>query len=64
MLSETGEVVTNSGQADLAESEIRDAAEALAAREEFSADGVNETEFAEAIERGIETLRSIVEGGE
>jgi len=64
VLSETGEVINNSGHAELAESEIRDAAEALAAREELSADGVNETEFAEAIERGIETLRGIVEGGE
>ncbi len=64
VLSETGEVVNNSGHAELAESEIRDAAEALTAREDLSADGVSETEFARAIERGIETLRGIVEGGE
>jgi len=61
VLSETGEVVNSSGHALLAESEIRDAAEALAARENLSADGVTETEFTEAIERGIETLRGILE---
>lgn len=64
VLSETGEIINNSGQAGLAEQEIRDAAEALAARQNLSADGVSETEFAQAIERGIETLRSIVERGE
>lgn len=61
VLSETGEIINNSDHAGLAEQEIRDAAEALAAREDLSADGVSETEFAQAIERGIETLRSIVE---
>lgn len=60
VLTETGEVVNNSDHAGVAEQEIRDAAEALAAREQISADGVSETEFASAIERGIETLRTIV----
>ena len=64
VLSETGEIINNSQHARLAEQEIRDAAEALAAREDLSADGVSETQFAEAIERGIEALRGIVEGGE
>jgi len=64
VLSETGDVVNSSARAELAESEIRDAAEALAGREDFSADGVNETDFAAAIERGIETLRGIVEASD
>lgn len=64
VLSETGDVVNSSTQAELAESEIRDAAEALAAREDFSADGVNETDFAAAIERGIEILRGILEASD
>ena len=61
VLSETGEITNKSDHSELAEQEIRDAAEALAAREELPAAGVSETEFAAAIERGIETLRGIVE---
>ena len=64
VLSEAGEVINGSNHAALTEQEIRDAAEALAAREDLSADGVSETEFAEALERGIETLRDIVKGGD
>lgn len=62
VLSESGEIVNNSANAGLAESEIRDAAEALAERATFSVDGVTEAEFTEAIESGIETLRSILDG--
>ena len=59
--SETGTIVNNSEHASVTEQEIQDAAEALAAREELSPDGVSEVELADAIERGIETLRGILE---
>jgi hypothetical protein len=61
-LSETGEVINNSDFADLAENEVRDAAEALAARPALSVNGVTEAEFTQAIEDGIETLRDIYKG--
>lgn len=63
VLSETGELVSKSEHAGLAESEIRDAAEAIVAREEIPAEGVSEAGFTGAIERGIETLRGILDGG-
>lgn len=63
VLSESGEIVNNSANADFAEGEIRDAAEALADRATFSVDGVTEAEFTDAIESGIETLRDILNGG-
>jgi len=63
VLSESGEIINNSDHAGVAEQEVRDAAEALAARAELSSTGASETEFADAIERGIETLRAIVEAG-
>ncbi|MGA8352890.1 MAG: hypothetical protein WB698_01825 [Solirubrobacteraceae bacterium] len=62
LLSETGELVNNSNYADLAESEVRDAADALASRASLSVDGVTDEQFTQAIENGIETLRSIYEG--
>jgi hypothetical protein len=63
ILSETGEVINGSDYAMPAESAIRDAAEALAARATLSINGVTETEFARAIEEGIETLHIITGGG-
>lgn len=60
-LSETGVVVNNSEHSGIAEQEVRDAADALAARTDLSADGIDEVELANAIERGIETLREILE---
>jgi hypothetical protein len=60
-LSETGEQVNNSNHADRAESEVRDAAEALAGRPALSVTGVTEAEFTQAIEDGIEALRAIYE---
>ncbi len=63
ILSEAGEVINNSDYAMLAESEVRDAAEALAAQATLSVGGVTEAEFAQAIEGGIETLHDILEGG-
>jgi len=60
VLSETGKILSKSGQAQLAEGEIRDAAEAIVAREDIPAEGVSEAQFTDAIERGIETLRGIL----
>jgi hypothetical protein len=60
-LSETGEEVNNSNHAELAESEVRDAAEALAERPTLSVAEVTEAEFTQAIEDGIEALRAIYE---
>jgi hypothetical protein len=62
-LSETGQLVNESEHAEVAESDIRDAAEALAARAQLSSAGVTEDEFTRAIEDGIEALREILEGG-
>lgn len=60
LLSETGTLLSQTDRADLAERDIRDAAEALAQRP-LSLDGATEAEFARAIEEGIETLRAILE---
>lgn len=48
--------------AELAESEIREAAEVLAERAELSVGGVTEEEFSRAVEDGIDTLRRITQG--
>lgn len=65
--SETGELIRQGQRpawaTQVAESEIRDAAEVLAERATFSVNGVTEDEFARAIEQGVETLRSIMGGG-
>ena len=58
-LVETGEITNQHDQGEVAESEIRDAAEALADRATLSVEGVTEAEFTSAIESGIETLRKI-----
>lgn len=63
VLSESGSIVNESEHADVAEHEIRDAAEALAARAELSADGATEAEFTRAIEQGIDALRAILDEG-
>jgi hypothetical protein len=64
--SETGEMLRQGKQPgwanEIAEHELREAAEALAARADLSVDGVTENEFASAIENGIETLRRILGG--
>jgi hypothetical protein len=62
-LTENGEIINNSDYADIAETDVRDAAEALAARADLSVDGVTEDQFTQAIERGIETLRDIYGDG-
>jgi hypothetical protein len=64
--SETGELLRDGKRpawaTELAESELRDAADALAQRATLSVDGVSADEFAAAIETGIETLRQILGG--
>jgi hypothetical protein len=60
VLSETGQIVNESEHAAVAEADIRDAADALAARAELSSTGATEDEFARAIEQGIEALREIL----
>jgi hypothetical protein len=62
VLVETGERADQHDQGELAESEIRDAAEALADRATLSISGATEAEFTTAIESGIETLRKIKGG--
>lgn len=60
-LVETANEASHHANGDLLESEVREAAEALAASVPLSMDGTTEDEFAAAIESGIETLRTIME---
>jgi hypothetical protein len=62
--SETGELFDESNRSDVSEQDILDAAEALAARAQLSADGASEDDFSRAIEQGIEALRNILDGGD
>lgn len=62
LLVESGDLVNGSDQADIAESDIRDAAEAIAAQATLSVDGATEDEISRAVEAGLETLRHIVAG--
>lgn len=62
LLVESGDLVNGSEQADVAESDIRDAAEAIAAQATLSVDGATEDELARAVESGLGTLRGIVRG--
>lgn len=62
LLVESGDLVNGHDQADLAESDIRDAAEAMAAQATLSVDGATEDEISRAVETGLETLRGIVRG--
>jgi hypothetical protein len=62
VLSEAGKLINSSDRAGMAETEVRDAAEALAGRATLSATGATEGEIGKAIEQGIETLRSIYGG--
>lgn len=62
LLVETGDLVNGHEQADIAESDIRDAAEAMAAQATLSVGGATEDEIARAVEGGLETLRGIVGG--
>lgn len=60
-LVETADEASRHANGELLESEVREVAEALAARVPLSVDGTTEDEFAAAIESGIETLRTIRE---
>lgn len=64
LLVETGELINTSNHADRIESDIRDAAEALAAQATLSAEGASEAELSQAVENGLETIRGIVKGGD
>lgn len=63
LLVESGDLVNGHDQADIAESDIRDLAEEIAARATLSVDGATEDEITRAVEAGLETLRGIVGGG-
>lgn len=62
LLVESGDLVNGHDQADVAERDIRDAAEAIAAQATLSVDGATEDEISRAVESGLETLRGIVRG--
>ena len=64
LLVESGDLVNSHAQADIAESDIRDAAEAMADQAALSVDGATEDEISRAVEAGLETIRSIVGGGD
>jgi hypothetical protein len=63
LLVESGDLVNGHDLADIAEGDIRDAAEAIAAQATLSVDGATEDEISRAVEAGLETLRGIVGGG-
>ncbi|MFD2422680.1 hypothetical protein [Amycolatopsis pigmentata] len=63
LLVETGDLVNRHDMADVAESDIRDAAEAIAAQADLSVDGATEDEISRAVEAGLERIRDIVGGG-
>lgn len=63
LLVETGDLINQSSMADVAEQDIRDAAEALAAQANLSVGGATEDEISRAVEDGLETIRAIVGGG-
>ncbi|WP_150246250.1 hypothetical protein [Nocardiopsis quinghaiensis] len=63
LLVESGGLVNNHDLAAVAESDIRDAAEAIATQANLSVDGATEDEVSRAVEAGLETIRGIVGGG-
>jgi hypothetical protein len=66
LLSETGELLRRGERppwaSEIAETALREAAEAIVERAPLSVEGVSDTEFAQAIENGVETLRNILWG--
>lgn len=62
LLVESGDLVNNHDEADVAEKDIRDAAEAMAAQAPLSVDGATENEISRAVEAGLDTIRSILGG--
>ncbi len=63
LLVESGDLVNHHDLADVAESDIRDAAEAIASQANLSVNGATEDEVSRAVEAGLETIRGIVGGG-
>ncbi|MEU9477130.1 hypothetical protein [Streptomyces sp. NPDC048191] len=63
LLVESGDQINNHDLARVAESDIRDAAEAIAAQAKLSVDGATEDEVSRAVEAGLETIRGILGGG-
>lgn len=61
-LVENGDLINRHGMADVAESDVRDAAEALANQADLSVTGASENEISRAIEDGIDTIRTILGG--
>ena len=64
LLVESGDMVNSHEQAEVAERDIRDAAEAMAAQATLSVDGATEDEISRAVEAGLDTIRSIVGAGD
>lgn len=62
LLVESGDLVNNHDEANVAEQDIRDAAEAMAAQASLSVGGATEDEISGAVEAGLETIRAIVGG--
>ncbi|MFK4222224.1 hypothetical protein [Streptomyces sp. NPDC019890] len=63
LLVESGDQINHHDLAHVAESDIRDAAEAIAAQANLSVDGATEDEVSRAVEAGLETIRGILGGG-
>lgn len=63
LLVETGDLVNNHDHADIAERDIRDAAEVIASQADLSVDGATEDEISRAVEAGLERIRGIIGGG-
>jgi len=63
LLVESGDLINSHDMADVAESDIRDAAEVMAAQASLSVDGATEDEISRAVEAGLEIIRDIVGGG-
>ncbi|MFI9565295.1 hypothetical protein [Streptomyces rishiriensis] len=63
LLVESGHQINHHDLAHVAESDIRDAAEAIASHANLSVDGATEDEVSRAVEAGLETIRGILGGG-
>ncbi|MFC9545846.1 hypothetical protein ACFTXK_14550 [Streptomyces sp. NPDC056956] len=61
-LTENGDLINQHERGDVAESDVRDLAEALAHHAHLSVAGASEDEISRAIEDGIDTIRTILAG--
>ncbi len=61
-LTESGDLINQHDMGDVAESDVRDLAEALANQADLSIGGASEDEISRAIEDGIDTIRTILAG--